>query len=61
MVWPIMCKASTEKQIESGMDVATTSVLRHDPRKSKIITAVNDAAMIPSRITPPNAELTKID
>ena len=42
------------------MDVATTRVLRHDPRK-KMITAVNEAAMIPSRITPSNAELTKTD
>ena len=61
MVWPLKCKASTEKQIESGIDVATTSVLRHDPRKSKIIRAVNEAAMVPSRKTPFNAELTNTD
>jgi hypothetical protein len=41
IVWPITCKASTEKQIASGMEVATTSVLRHDPRNRRAIHLLN--------------------
>src|SRR5579864_8009971 len=48
-------------QIESGIEVATTRVLRQDPRKRRIIAAVNPPAMAPSRSTSKSAELTKID
>ena len=38
--------------MESGMEIMTTSVERHDPRKSTIINAVSPAAMAPSRSSP---------
>ena len=47
-----------EVRIESGIDVTTISVLRHDPRNSRIITAVRPAAMAPSRTTPVMAART---
>ncbi len=37
------------------------SVLRHEPRNSRIITAVRHAAITASRITPLTAARTKID
>jgi len=41
-----------EVRIDSGIDVITITVLRHDPRNSRIINAVRAAAMAPSRTTP---------
>ena len=43
-----------EVRIESGIEIATTSVLRQLPRKSKIISAVRLAAITASRTTPCN-------
>ena len=42
------------------MDVATMSVLRHEPRNSRIISPVRQPAMTPSRTTPVMADLTKM-
>ena len=50
-----------ETRIESGMEMAMISVLRQLPRNSRIISAVRQAAIKPSRITPWIAARTKID
>ena len=60
-VSPSAPRTMIEHKIESGMDVATTRVLRQLPRKSRIINAVRHAAIKPSRKTPLIAARTKID
>ena len=47
--------------MESGIEIITTSVERHDPRKSTIISAVRPAAMAPSRSSPWIDALTNTD
>ncbi len=61
MVWPSKLSTMTEVRIDSGIDTAMISVLRQLPRKSRIISAVRQAAITASRITPATAALTKID
>ena len=61
IVSPSMLSAITELRIESGMDTAMMTVLRQLPRKTRIITAVRQAAITASRITPLTAAFTKID
>ena len=39
-------------RIDNGIEIAMISVLFQFPRKSRIITAVRQAAIIASRITP---------
>ena len=51
----------TDARIDSGIEVATIRVLRHDPRKIRIITAVSPAAIAPSLSTPSTAARTKMD
>ena len=51
----------TEDRIESGIETAMMTVLRQLPRKMRIITAVRQAAMTASRITPLTAARTKMD
>ena len=51
----------TEHRIDNGIEVATTSVERQLPRKSRIISAVRHAAITPSFTTPLIAAWTKID
>ena len=48
-----------EVRIDSGIDVTTISVLRQDPRNSRIISPVRQAAIAPSRSTPVMAARTK--
>ena len=48
-------------KIESGIEVATIKVLRHEPRKRRIMSAVNPAAIAPSLSTPVTAARTKTD
>ena len=48
-------------RIDSGIEMATMSVLRHEPRKSRIISAVSPAAIAPSLSTPSTAARTKTD
>ena len=60
-VWPQMPRQMIEQKIDSGIERATTSVVRQVPRKSRIIAAVRRAAMTPSRTTPSSAARTKID
>jgi hypothetical protein len=38
-------------RIESGIEIMTIRVERHEPRNSRIISAVSPAAMAPSRAT----------
>ena len=47
-----------EAKIDSGIDVMTIRVLRHEPRNSRIINPVRAAAMAPSRTTPAMAART---
>ena len=48
-----------ETRIDSGIEVATISVLRQDRRNSRIISPVRQAAITPSRTTPVIEERTK--
>ena len=61
MVSPSRLRAMTEDRIESGMETAMMTVLRQLPRKTRIISAVRQAAMTASRITPLTAARTKMD
>jgi len=61
MVSPSALKAAIELSTASGMDNAMMNVLRQEPRNSKIIRAVSDAAMTPSFTTPLMAARTKRD
>ena len=50
--WPSAHRTMIEVRIDSGIEVATISVLRHEPRNSRIIRAVSPAAIAPSLSTP---------
>ncbi len=50
-----------EVMMDSGIETATITVLRQLPRNSRIIRAVNPAAIAASFTTPPRAARTKID
>ena len=54
-------RTMTDTRIDSGIEMATMSVLRHVPRNIRIIRAVSPAAIAPSLITPSTAARTKID
>jgi len=45
----------------SGIEIITTTVGRHEPRKSRIINAVSPAAIAPSRSTATTEEVTNTD
>jgi hypothetical protein len=47
-VYPSASRHEIEMRIASGIEVATTIVLRHEPRKTRIIVDVKRAAMIAS-------------
>ena len=51
IVSPRKWSTTTEVRIESGIEVMTIRVERHEPRNSKIISAVSPAAIAPSRTT----------
>ena len=61
MVSPSKLSTMIEVRIDSGIEIAMMRVLRQLPRNSRIISAVRQAAMTASRITPVTAALTKID
>ena len=48
-------------RIDSGIEVATISVLRQEPRNRRIIRAVSPAAIAPSLSTPSTAARTNTD
>src|SRR5712691_10438482 len=50
-----------EVSIARGIEIMTTIVGRHEPRNSKIISAVSPAAIAPSRSTLTTDETTKTD
>ena len=58
-VWPMTYSTLMDARMDSGIDVMTMSVLRHEPRNSRIISPVRQAAIAPSRTTPVTAALTK--
>ena len=51
-VSPRKYSATSEVRIASGIEIMTTRVERHEPRNSRIISAVRPAAIAPSRSTP---------
>ena len=61
MVWCSTSSMISEHRIESGIDTAMISVDRKLPRKTRIMRAVRQAAIMPSRTTPLMALRTKID
>ena len=61
IVSPSALNAAMEQSTASGMDSAMMNVLRHEPRNSRIIAAVNAAAMMPSFKTPLMAARTNSD
>ena len=61
IVSPSAVRMTSEVAIESGIDVQTISVDRHDPRNSRIISPVSAAAMRASRTTSEMESRTKID
>src|SRR6266436_2352511 len=52
MVWPRALRHRMLTRMDKGIDTAIISVLFQLPRKSRIMAAVRQAAMIASRITP---------
>ena len=58
---PGVLRQVSETSTLSGMDSAMMMVLRHEPMKSRIMTAVSAAAMVPSLSTPLMAARTKSD
>ena len=61
MVSPIAPSTASELSTDSGMETSTTRVLRHEPRKSRIISPVSPAAMAASRMTSTMAPETNTD
>ncbi len=61
IVSPSASRQMSELRIESGIEMAMISVLFQSPRKSRIMSAVSNAAMQPSFTTPQMAARTKID
>ena len=60
-VSPRKYSTTSEVRIDSGIEIMTTRVDRHEPRNSRIISAVSPAAIAPSRSTPAIDCLTNID
>ena len=61
VVWPSAPSAMIEQRIASGIESATIRVERQLPRKSRIMSAVRQAASTASRTTPLSAARTKSD
>ena len=61
IVSPMALSTMMELRIERGMEIAIISVLLQLPRKRRIISAVKQAAIMPSRNTPSIDALTKRD
>ncbi len=51
MVSPRKWSTTIDVRIESGIEIMTMRVDRHDPRNSRIISAVSPAAIAPSLTT----------
>jgi hypothetical protein len=61
IVSPRKYSTTSEVRIDSGIEIITTRVDRHEPRNSRIISAVRAAAIAASRSRPVTDCLTKID
>ena len=61
IVSPRALRITIALRIESGIEIAITTVLRQFPRKRRIIAAVRHAAMTASLMTPSTAARTKSD
>ena len=60
-VSPRKYKTTIDVRIDSGIEIKTIRVDRHEPRKRRIITAVRPAAIAPSRITLAIDAVTSLD
>jgi hypothetical protein len=60
-VCPRKYSATSDVRIASGIEIITTRVERHEPRNSRIISAVSPAAIAPSRSTPVIESFTNTD
>ncbi len=61
IVWPMALRQMIDARIESGIEIEMMSVLRHEPRSTRMSSAVRAAAMIASRTTPSIEARTKSD
>src|SRR5580692_9630204 len=61
IVSPRKYSTTSEVSIASGIEIITTIVGRHEPRKRRIISAVSPAAIAPSRSTATTDEVTNTD
>ena len=61
MVWPSQDSARIEHRIDSGIEVATISVERHEPRNSSTVSPVSTAAVSISSTTFSTEERTKAE
>jgi hypothetical protein len=61
MVSPSPHSTAIEASTDSGIDTVMISVLRTEPKNSRIIRPVSAAAMMPSRTTPFTAARTNTD
>ena len=60
-VSPRKYSTTSDDRIASGIEIMTTTVDRHEPRNSRIISAVSPAAIAPSRSTPSTDCFTNTD
>ena len=60
-VSPMRPSTQIEVRIASGIEIATVSVLRHDPRNTRIMSAVRVAEITASRTTPLTEAFTNTD
>ena len=60
-VSPRKCKTTMDARIDSGIEIKTIRVDRHEPRNNRIIRPVSPAAIAPSRRTPTIDEVTSFD
>ena len=61
MVSPSALSTSSDERMDRGIETAMIRVLRQLPRKTRIMMAVRQAAMMASRTTPSMDARTKID
>ncbi len=61
MVSPIADRQMIEASTDSGIEMVMMSVLRQEPRNSRIMSPVSAAAITPSRTTPLTAARTNSD
>ena len=60
-VWPMKKRMTIDVRIDSGIEIKTIRVDRHEPRNNRIISPVRPAAIAPSRNTPAIEAVTSLD